>query len=74
MMNKNAPVTNINLSASGGDQVSSFYASAGYNKTEATVVGVDFRRFNGTLNYSRKFHERVNFSTSNKYLIHVRLD
>lgn len=65
MMNKNAPVTNINLSASGGDQLSSFYASAGYNKTEATVVGVDFRRFSGALNYTRNFHKRVRFSTSN---------
>jgi TonB-linked SusC/RagA family outer membrane protein len=66
MRNKNAPVTNINLSASGGDQVSSFYASAGYNKTEATVVGNDFRRFTGTLNYNRNFHKRVKFSTANK--------
>jgi TonB-linked SusC/RagA family outer membrane protein len=66
MMNEDAPVTNINLSASGGDQTSSFYVSAGYNKTEGTVVGNDFRRFNGSLNYSRKFHERVNFSTTNK--------
>ncbi len=66
MRNKNAPVTNINLSASGGDQVSSFYASAGYNKTEATVVGNDFRRFSGTLNYNRNFHKRVKFSTANK--------
>jgi len=65
MRNKNAPVTNINLSASGGDQTSSFYASAGYNKTEATVVGADFRRINGTLNYSRNFHKRVKFSTNN---------
>jgi TonB-linked SusC/RagA family outer membrane protein len=66
MRNENAPVTNINLSASGGDQISSFYVSAGYNKTEATVVGADFRRFSGTLNYSRNFHKRVKFSTANK--------
>ena len=65
LKNANAPVTNVNLSASGGDQLSSFYASAGYNKTEATVVGVDFRRINGTLNYSRNFHKRVKFSTNN---------
>jgi len=66
MRNENAPVTNINLSAMGGDQVSSFYASAGYNKTEATVQGADFRRFSGTLNYNRNFHKRVKFSTANK--------
>jgi len=66
MRNKNAPVQNLQLSASGGDQVSTFYASFGYNKTEATVVGNDFRRLNGTLNYSRNLHERVKFSTSNQ--------
>ncbi len=66
LKNENAPVTNVNLSASGGDQVSSFYVSAGYNKTEATVVGVDFRRFSGALNYNRNFHKRVKFSTTNK--------
>ncbi len=65
MRNENAPVTNINFSASGGDQASSFYASAGYNKTEATVVGADFRRINGALNYSRNFNKRVKFSTNN---------
>ena len=66
MRNKNAPVSNVLLSASGGDQVSSFYVSAGYNKTEATVVGNDFRRINGTLNYTRNFSKRVKFSTANK--------
>jgi len=66
MRNKNAPLANLMVSASGGDQVSSFYASAGYNKTEATVVGNDFRRINGTLNYTRNFSKRVKFSTANK--------
>jgi len=66
MRNKNAPVSNLVLSASGADEVSSFYASAGYNNTEATVVGNDFRRLSGALNYSRNFHKRVKFSTSNK--------
>ncbi len=65
IMHRNAPVTNVNLSASGGDQTSSFYASAGYNKTEGTVVGNDFRRFSGALNYSRNLHKRVKFSTTN---------
>jgi len=66
MRNKNAPMANLMLSASGGDQSSTFYASAGYNKTEATVVGNDFRRISGTLNYSRNFNRRWKFSTANK--------
>ncbi|NSW95111.1 MAG: SusC/RagA family TonB-linked outer membrane protein, partial [Bacteroidales bacterium] len=60
--NKNAPITNINLSATGGDNNSTFYASLGYNKTEATVIVSDFKRINGTLNYTRKLAEKVKFS------------
>lgn len=66
MRNKNAPVMNFVFSSSGGDQSSTFYASAGYHKAEATVVGNEFRRINATLNYSRKLHKRVLFSTANK--------
>ncbi len=60
--NKNAPVTNISLAATGGDNISSFYASLGYNKTEATVIASDLKRITGTLNYSRKLAEKVKFS------------
>jgi len=63
--NENALLINASLSASGGDEVSSFYASAGYNKTEATVKGAEFRRFTAKLNYNRNFSDRVKFSTTN---------
>ena len=62
--NKNAPVTNISLSATGGDNTSSFYASLGYNKTEATVITSDLKRITGTLNYSRNFSDKVKFSVN----------
>jgi TonB-linked SusC/RagA family outer membrane protein len=65
MTNENAPTYNVNFSATGGDKVSSFYASVGYNKTEAIVKGSSFQRINGSLNYNRKFGERINFSTTN---------
>jgi len=65
LKNKNAPVINMTLSATGGDDISSFYASLGYNKTESTVVGNKFRRINGVLNYNRNFGKRFKFSTSN---------
>ena len=60
--NKNAPVTNASISATGGDDVSSFYASLGYNKTEATVITSDFKRITGALNYSRKLASKVKFA------------
>lgn len=62
--NNNAPVTNISLSATGGDDVSNFYASIGYNKTEATVIASNLKRLTGTLNYSRKFSNKVKFSVN----------
>ena len=57
--NKNAPITNINLSATGGDKTSTFYASLGYTKTESTAILSDLERINGSLNYTRKLAETV---------------
>jgi len=65
VLNKNAPTYKVNLSASGGDNVSSFYTSVGYMNQESVVIGNLFERITGQLNYQRKFHERVNFSTTN---------
>lgn len=59
--NKNAPVTNVSISAAGGDDISSFYASLGYSKTEATTIVSDFKRLTGSLNYTRKFSDNVKF-------------
>ncbi len=63
--NKNAPIRNFNISATGGDKLSSFYISVGYDKTEATVIGSDFRRVSATLNYNRKLLKNLEFSTNN---------
>jgi len=65
MRNENAPVFNMNFSASGGNETSSFYSSLGYNKTESVVLGSQFSRINGSLNYNRVLSDRVKFSTSN---------
>ncbi len=62
--NENAPVTNISLSATGGDDISSFYASIGYNKTEATVIASSLKRLTGTLNYNRKLSSKIKFSVN----------
>lgn len=65
VLNKNAPTYKVNLSASGGDNISSFYASLGYMNQESVVIGNLFERITGQLNYQRKFHDRINFSTTN---------
>ena len=65
MANKNAPTTNVTLSASGGDEISSFYASMSFNNTENIVVGSNFERYTGSLNYNRDLSKTVKFSSSN---------
>ena len=67
VLNKNAPTYKVNLSASGGDNISSFYTSLGYMNQEAVVIGNLFERITGQLNYQRKFHDKVNFSTTNTF-------
>ena len=62
--NDDALTQNHTFSASGGSDKGSFYASIGYNDTEATVVNVDFRRINGLISFDRQFRDNLKFSTS----------
>ncbi|MGO4912656.1 SusC/RagA family TonB-linked outer membrane protein [Leeuwenhoekiella sp. W20_SRS_FM14] len=62
--NEDALIQNYSFSASGGDEISTFYASVGYNKTEATVIGGDFERVSGLLSVSRKLRDNIDFSSS----------
>ena len=62
--NDDALTQNYTLSASGGDDLSNFYASVGYNNTEATVIGGEFERINGAFSYDRKLRDNVQLATS----------
>jgi TonB-linked SusC/RagA family outer membrane protein len=62
--NEDALMQNYNFSASGGDEISTFYASVGYNKTEATVIGGEFERLSGLIRMTRKLRDNIDFSTS----------
>ena len=59
LKNKNAPVQNYNFSVSGGDEATSFFASLGYNNTEATVKGGEFQRISGKFNVRHQFSKKV---------------
>lgn len=61
MLNKDALISILGLSATGGDEKSNFYASLGYNKTEGTVIGSDFRRVSGVFNYERQLSDKIDF-------------
>ncbi|SFI94640.1 SusC/RagA family TonB-linked outer membrane protein [Myroides guanonis] len=61
---KDAPVSTVSFSASGGDESSSFYASLGHNKTEGTVIGSDFRRISGVFSFNKKLSDKFDFNTN----------
>ncbi|WP_423818131.1 SusC/RagA family TonB-linked outer membrane protein [Salinimicrobium sp. TIG7-5_MAKvit] len=62
--NEDALLQNYTLSASGGDEKGSFYASVGYNETEATVIGAAFKRLSGALSVEKEFRDNLDFSSS----------
>jgi len=64
LKNKNALVQNYDISASGGDAVSSYFISLGYNNTEATLVGGGFQRISGKFNFQHDFSQKVKFSVN----------
>lgn len=61
------------LSAQGGDDRYSYYASLGANYTQSTVKGSDYKRLSGSLNFTRNLVRWLDFSTVNK-VSYVRQD
>jgi len=64
--NDNAPMQEYNLSAQGGDETSSFYTSLSYYDQEATVIGSEFNRIAGSLNFTKDLVKRITFDTKNQ--------
>ena len=64
--NDDAPVYEYNLSASGGGDTYNFFTSIGYFKQEATVIGSDFDRISGSLNFTKNLTEKLRFNTLNQ--------
>jgi len=63
--NKDALMQTYDFSARGGDEKNTFFASLGYNNTEGTTIGTDFERLSAQLNVTRKFSDKIKFSTRN---------
>ncbi|WP_047247538.1 SusC/RagA family TonB-linked outer membrane protein [Maribacter thermophilus] len=63
--NKNAVMKEYNFSATGGNENSNFYTSLGYFSQEATVIGSEFDRISGALNFTKNFSDKFTFSSSN---------
>src|SRR5690606_32618052 len=69
VINKDALMQNVDFSMTQGGEKSNLYASIGYNYTEATVIGSDFERVNGSFKYDTdlndKFSLRISANASN---------
>lgn len=63
---KDAPISNLNFSAVGGNETHNFFASLGHTKSEGTVIGSDFRRITGSLSLMQKLSDKIEFNTSLK--------
>ena len=63
--NQDAPIQEHTISANGGSDKHSFYASLGYFDQEATVVNSSFERISGSLNLTQKISDNFEFSSSN---------
>ena len=61
LVTREAKFTNLNFSASGGNQNTNFYASVGYTQQEAPVIGSDFKRYSGNINLNHKASEKFSF-------------
>ena len=55
-------VTDHQVSISGGNARTNFYAGFGYNKTKGTVKGSEFERYSGRLNVEHKAYEWLKVS------------
>lgn len=65
---RSAPISSHNLSASGGSEKTSFYASLNYFNQEGVVKNSGIKRYTGRINIDTKIGERaqmgINFNTS----------
>ena len=53
----------LNLSATGGNEKTTFYLSGGYFKQQAPVIASDFKRYSGTFNLTNKISDRFSIAT-----------
>ncbi|NRS89479.1 TonB-linked SusC/RagA family outer membrane protein [Flavobacterium sp. 7E] len=67
LKNKDAIVRSFDIAASGGDEKSTFNVSLGYNKTEGTVIGSDFKRLTAKIGMTRNLTDKLKFSTNNSF-------
>ena len=61
LYNRNAPSNSINLSATGGDAKTRFFASGFYNTQDAIVINNKFYRYGGRINLEHNPTDKLSF-------------
>jgi TonB-linked SusC/RagA family outer membrane protein len=61
---RNAPTSNIELSASGGNDKTKFFISGNYYKEEGALIGADYSRLNSRLNLDHTLTDKINMGVS----------
>ncbi len=61
VITQSASQQQYNISVSGGDPKTQFYASAGYFKQEGLTLATGFRRYNGAFSITHKPNDRITF-------------
>ena len=56
---RTAPISNYELSASGGNQDTRMYISGSYFSQDGIVIGSDYRKFNGRINLDHQLTKRL---------------
>ncbi|EHO04885.1 SusC/RagA family TonB-linked outer membrane protein [Myroides odoratimimus] len=54
-----AKMSILNFSVNGGDEKGTYFGSITHEKYDGTVIGSDFRKVNGSFNFSRKLSDKV---------------
>jgi len=61
---KTGSVDNFEFSAEGGSDKTNFYLSGSYNREDANVIAVDFKRYTGRLSVTHKATDRLTIDAS----------
>lgn len=61
---RTAPMSNYELSVSGGEGATQFFISGNYYLQEGILLGTDYQRLNGRMNLDHKINDRINIGAS----------
>ena len=74
MLNKNAPIRNLNVKISGATEALNYYISTGYYKTEGTLVGSGLNRYSLASNLSSRIGKLIEVGLTSRLVYENRLN